>query len=289
MPGPGPTSDAVLGCDGAGLAFRSPGRSAETAAPRAGCDVSPGGRKRGVSSWPARVAVTTQLDRIRSRYQEGSLTALLVVQVIVIFGLVPASASGLPIAPELAALLLLLFTSLTVVMARRRWTSVLGGVTVALAGLSAGLENWSHGWETRVAGELAGLVTCLMLAVVVLHAIFGPGRFTGHRIRGAMVFYLNLGLVFAFMHRIVAQLVPGAYDHVPPPHQAAAFRAALDYFSLVTLTSVGFGDIVPVAPVARSLSALEAVVGQVLPTILIARVVTLAMRDDRHQDPPATF
>ena len=59
----------------------------------------------------------------------------------------------------------------------------------------------------------------------------------------------------------------------------AAFRAATNYFSFVTLTSVGYGDIVPVHPIARSLCMLEATIGQLLPTVLIARVVVLAMRE----------
>ncbi len=99
--------------------------------------------------------------------------------------------------------------------------------------------------------------------------------------RGAIVFYLNFGLLFGILHRLVDQLVPGAYAHLPSPHDEAAFRAATNYFSFVTLTSVGYGDIVPVRPLARSLCMLEATVGQLLPTVLIARVVVLAMRETK--------
>jgi voltage-gated potassium channel Kch len=49
----------------------------------------------------------------------------------------------------------------------------------------------------------------------------------------------------------------------------------LYYFSFVTLTTVGYGDILPVAPVARALATLEALVGQLYPAILIARLVSL--------------
>jgi len=139
-----------------------------------------------------------------------------------------------------------------------------------------------------VANELVAAVTHALLIVVVFGAVFGPGRFTGHRVRGAVVLYFNTGLLFALLHRVIAELSPGAYSNLPDVHDEAAFRAAIDYFSFTTLTSVGYGDIVPVRPFARSLSTLEAVIGQVFPATLLARAVTLAMavRDDGGSEGP---
>jgi hypothetical protein len=54
--------------------------------------------------------------------------------------------------------------------------------------------------------------------------------------------------------------------------------AALFYMSFVTLTSTGYGDIVPVHPFARSLCNIESVIGQVYPATLLARIVTLELR-----------
>jgi len=51
------------------------------------------------------------------------------------------------------------------------------------------------------------------------------------------------------------------------------------YFSFVTLTSVGYGDIVPVHPYARSLANVEAIIGQLYPATLLARLVTLEIAD----------
>ena len=226
------------------------------------------------------MTATSRLADWRERWRDGSMTALLVFQGVTIFGLVPASASGLPISSSLAALLLVIVSSLTIALARGAWAPMLGVAMLLLAGATAVLQGWFHGPQVRIAGEVSGFVTFLLLGAVVIRAVFGPGRFTGHRIRGAVVFYLNLGLLFAFVHRIVAELVPDAYAHLPPAEQAASFRAALDYFSFSTLTSVGYGDIVPVNPVARALCALEAAAGQLLPTILIARVVTRTVQSD---------
>jgi hypothetical protein len=56
----------------------------------------------------------------------------------------------------------------------------------------------------------------------------------------------------------------------------------LIYFSFVTLTSTGYGDIVPVHPFARSLCNLEGIIGQLYPATLLARLVTLELQDRRR-------
>ena len=58
--------------------------------------------------------------------------------------------------------------------------------------------------------------------------------------------------------------------------------ATMTYFSLTTLTSTGYGDIVPVHPLARSMANIESVIGQLFPATLLARLVTLAVEDLRR-------
>ena len=60
-------------------------------------------------------------------------------------------------------------------------------------------------------------------------------------------------------------------------------QAKLLYFSFITLTSVGFGDIVPVHPVAQTLAMLEALIGQLFPAILLARLVSLEIESRQHK------
>ncbi len=223
----------------------------------------------------------SRLNRARDRWRDHSLTLLLVVQLFTIFGVVPANAAGLPLPPSLSALLLLVFMSITIVMARGRWTLAVGIGTFLLTsvGFLARALHSGPSIALDVAVNVLALVTFAVLSLVVAFAVFRPGRFTGHRIRGAVVLYLNLGLLFGFLHRIIGEVAPGAYIHLPDPRNQATFRAACDYLSFVTLTSVGYGDIVPVNPIARSLCTLEAAIGQLLPTVLIGRAVILAMRE----------
>ena len=221
----------------------------------------------------------SRFNNARDRWRDHSLTLLLAVQIGTVFGLAPATALGLPLPPGTSAVILLTLMSLTIVMARGRWTIAAGLGTLLLTFATAAYRRHAHDISLDIVANFVALVTFSVLSIVVSGAIFGPGRFTSHRIRGAVVLYLNLGLMFAFLHRLVAEFLPGAYTNIPPPEAEAAFRAALDYFSFTTLTSLGYGDIVPVNPIARSLSTLEAAIGQLLPTVLIGRVVVLAMQE----------
>jgi len=64
-----------------------------------------------------------------------------------------------------------------------------------------------------------------------------------------------------------------------PASDNPALANSVSYLSLVTLTSTGFGDIVPVHPIARSLCNIESIIGQLYPATLLARLVTLEMRE----------
>ena len=89
---------------------------------------------------------------------------------------------------------------------------------------------------------------------------------------GAIVLYLLLGVMSAVAYAMLDTLVPHAFDG---RDDSGAGLADWAYFSFVTLTTVGYGDITPVARAARSMAMLEALVGQLYPAIIIARLVSL--------------
>jgi len=100
---------------------------------------------------------------------------------------------------------------------------------------------------------------------------------TAQRVQGAVAAYLLLGLAWAAAYAFVAALAPGAFATARP--ESTHSRSYL-YFSFVTLTTLGYGDITPVHHAARSLAMLEALTGQLYPAILIARLVTLHTQHD---------
>ena len=109
---------------------------------------------------------------------------------------------------------------------------------------------------------------------MVAWALFASGLITIHRVIGAVVLYLTIGLAFATLYRLVCDIVPDALQGIATGADALQTFNSMLYFSLVTLTSVGYGDIIPIYSVARSLANLEAVIGQIFPATLIAALVT---------------
>jgi hypothetical protein len=94
---------------------------------------------------------------------------------------------------------------------------------------------------------------------------------------GAVAVYLLIGMIWCMAYYLVAFWIPGAFSIQGPiaPGDGESLQSQLFYFSFVTLTSIGYGDIAAVHPIARMLVILEGVVGQLFPAILIARLVSL--------------
>jgi len=113
-----------------------------------------------------------------------------------------------------------------------------------------------------------------MLAGVILTRVFGEEKITVHHIQGAVAVYLLIGLIWTGCYRVVVEFDPGAFN-MPSVADEGRLMSRLLYYSFVTLTTVGYGDVTPVNPAARSLAMLEALLGQLFPAILIARLVSL--------------
>ncbi len=113
------------------------------------------------------------------------------------------------------------------------------------------------------------------------YAALAPGVVTVHRVLGAIALYLNLGLMFGTVYRLIWYFNPASLTNIPTVAGWQAYGAIL-YFSFVTLTSTGFGDIAPVHPL-RMLTNLEGIIGQLYPATLLARLVTLELRTHRQQ------
>ena len=119
----------------------------------------------------------------------------------------------------------------------------------------------------------------VLLAAMVGFRVFAPGRITTDRIMGAVALYLLFGVVWGNAYEIVALADPAAFNAAPDPGRGIE---RWFYFSFVTLTTVGYGDVTPVSRAARVLAIGEALVGQLYPAIILARLVTL-----QTSEPPA--
>ncbi len=218
----------------------------------------------------------------RSRLQDPSLTALLVFEVLLIFVGAPLAALGMRLPLLLAAMVVAGFIVLVVLVSGSPGAIALVFASALLAAAGFVLRLREPSGITDLLGHGAAIIGFVALTSVVARAVFRPGQVSFHRIQGAIVLYLNVALIFTAAYRLVAELVPGAFGAAPVPGNDIAAASAMLYFSFTTLTSVGFGDIVPMSPIARSLVNLEAIIGQLFPAILLARIVTLELETRRH-------
>jgi voltage-gated potassium channel Kch len=162
-----------------------------------------------------------------------------------------------------------------------------GAIVVIMMGLAATLASFvpEPEWLASMASALrhgGNIVTFSALTWVVLHAVYAPGRITFHRLQGAAVVYLNLATIFAAIFSLIWESSPSAFVNLVTQGGGLAEVATMLYFSLTTLTTTGYGDIVPVDPFARSLANLESVLGQFYLATTIARLVTLELADRRR-------
>jgi ion channel len=209
---------------------------------------------------------------------DRSLIVLLALLFINIFVLQPLSDLGLIHVYFVTSFVFsLILISGVISVARSRFITVLA-VVLALALFSA---LWMVTLVPSVGlaslTDFLAIVFLGMLSVVVLHRVFREGPITMQRIIGAVIVYLLLGLMWAFAYKLVELQRPGSFNSAGLSDVGHAFdpKTRLIYFSIATLTTVGYGDITPVHPIARSLVMLEALIGQLFPVILIARLVSM--------------
>jgi len=207
---------------------------------------------------------------------DKGLSIFLVILLIVVFVVPPLLAPGSGRRPAGdVAYALLLISGVLALGERRLARSVL--MPVALATLAVHLGSWvlpiPEPWL-----QATSLLSLLLFLVVVLAQTLRTGPVTFQRIQGAIAAYLLLGILWATAYALLGDLRPGAFSG---PVSLADGPRAYFYFSFVTLTTVGYGDVLPVHPAARSLAMLEAVTGPLYLAILVARLVSLAVASDR--------
>jgi hypothetical protein len=125
-------------------------------------------------------------------------------------------------------------------------------------------------WLQFVAGVLTVLFLLLVVVLILSH-VLKTERVTREKIFGALSVYLIFGVVWGLSFMLQDFLVPGSFRY----GEGVRTSAEMVYFSFVTLTTLGYGDIVPVSPSARALATLEALTGQLYLTVLVARLVGL--------------
>lgn len=216
------------------------------------------------------------LIRIVSQFwrSDWHLSFLLGLLLLVVFVLYPMSDRGKFVGVVLQAVFSLILISGAAMLAGSRTVLALA-VLFAVGTASVGwLRLYAPDGRLTVLGTSMWIMFFAMLAGVILIRVFGEGRINFHRIQGAVAVYLLLGVIWSGCYRLVVHMDSGAFS-LPAVADEGTLMSKLVYFSFVTLTTVGYGDMAAVHPAARSLAMLEALTGQLFPAVLIARLVSM--------------
>ena len=208
------------------------------------------------------MSAISELRRLRREHTDRLLTLLTILFVIEIFVFAPLQGEGIFVFQGFAiAALLAIIGAMLVISDSPRAVAVMSvcfaaNVVVFLIRL---FFSWPYNLYVLAAAWLAIAIT---LGAVV--AIIGLSA-------------RSIAVGFATLFTFVGLLLPDAFKGITFDDNPALANSVF-YLSFVTLTSTGYGDIVPLHPIARSLCNLESVIGQLYPATLLARLVTLELR-----------
>lgn len=220
--------------------------------------------------------------RIQERLSDPLLTALTIMLAVLMFVVAPLQAEGIVAAHNFGIAFGLVLVAAVFIVSGSGAAVAAILLAIVLVVVATVLRLRQPSIIDIYLEASAWMISGLTLIFVVARAVFAPGQVTFHRIIGAILLYLNIGLIFVALYSFVALLVPNAFAGFAPLQDNLAVVSNLIYFSFVTLTSVGYGDIVPLHPYARSLANIEAIIGQLYPATLLARLVTLELEGRRR-------
>lgn len=175
--------------------------------------------------------------------------------------------------------LIVLLSAVYAIRTRRQSLFIAGGLGGATFLLQA-LSFWNPAYVVMVLEHALAVAFVGYTVILVLGHLFAVRRVTIDTIAASVCTYLLLGVLWALVFSLMELTTPGSFNlstAVTARHLrfGGAESATALYFSFVTLSTLGYGDITPATPGARMLTAAEAVVGQMYLAVLVARLVGL--------------
>jgi len=183
-------------------------------------------------------------------------------------------------------LLTLVLMAAVLVNSRQRWIFIVSG----LAGLGAIIgvvgTELSDSMTFPIMGHLLSLILLGFTTLVMLNSLIQAEEVSQDTVVGGICVYLLVGLCFAMTFILMTELQPGMFVAdgemiMRSSADTSAHATKLLYFSFVTLTTLGYGDVTPVGDIAQMFAVAEALIGQLYLTIFVARLVALYIRPGR--------
>ncbi|MGD2078580.1 MAG: ion channel [Chloroflexota bacterium] len=216
------------------------------------------------------------MESQRHRVIGRRMSCLLVAVIILLTYLLQELESDIPALDIVFAVVIL--AAVYVAGSERNWLLI--AILLAIPTLALSLFSSISAWPPTTLGYIyLGSITAFIAfaTVAVIREVLLADRVTVHTISGAMVVYLLIGLVWALLYIIAEGRHPQSFSFTQvsalETGQSPDLLSSLTYFSLITLTSTGYGDITPLSDTARALASLQAVFGQIFLAVLVAWLV----------------
>jgi voltage-gated potassium channel len=201
----------------------------------------------------------------------------LLVSILLLFAVIPFAVTFRhgPLIMDIAATTILIAG--TYALSERKHLFIIAIVLSVISVIAAALLLvYPQRWAVLLQhGCIVVLVT--FFSVSILGYVLRSGSVTIDRIFAAVCVYMLIGFGWTFAYALLEEMVPGSFAPLPQsgPTDYVAHILGLRYFSFMTLTTVGYGDIIPRSAAARTMAVIEAVMGQIYLTVLVARLVGL--------------
>jgi len=137
-------------------------------------------------------------------------------------------------------------------------------------------------WESSAISKSILASSSILFIAAAIHRIskrvFGSKIVTGDTIRGAIIIYLFIGSLFSSIYMLIEIISPGSFlitnsSGKPSVVSLNEISRLFGYFSFVTLTTLGYGDIVPIRDLSRIMAWIEAFTGQIYLAVIVAHLV----------------
>jgi len=157
-------------------------------------------------------------------------------------------------------------------LVRQRFWFMAGVVLIAIGAMNIILEMViNHSWAPYI-NLIVALLFYLFTTVIAFRSLLTGNRINLNMIMGSICVYILVGISWSIFYFFVSVIHPGAFNGVTETGAKQQFTDLL-YYSFVTLSTLGYGDITPVTPIARTLAYIEALFGQFYIAILVASFV----------------
>jgi hypothetical protein len=220
--------------------------------------------------------ISGQINKVLNK--EYSFNSMLIVLVVYIFVLLPAIHHDLvERVIYISFYLMMVSTGLPFMIRNKRIGLIV--IFTMLPFIFLCIELFIPVTWVRMIIDVIMVFYFISLAWILLVRVFSTGRIDRNRVQGAIVAYLLVALSFAIIYHFIYLVDgPGSIKGL-----LSYTRREFVYFSLSTLTTIGYGDVTPVSEMARSLANLEALTGQLYPAVLIARLVSMEISSKQQK------